>query len=86
MRQIPLHWNFQNNQLVRVFIFRNFIECVHFITKISSLAESAEHHPEIQIFKYKHVKVVLTTHDAENTVTEKDILLAEMIDEEYKRL
>lgn len=79
MNEMPLHWNYSNNKLIRVFIFKNFVECVHFITEIMPLAEAAEHHPDVEIFGYKHVKVTLTTQDAKLSVTEKDIQLAKQI-------
>jgi|GEM_PF-2298125 len=77
----PLRWQYIENELQRTFIFRNFVECVRFITDITPLAEKLQHHPDISVFSYKHVKITLSTHDAGKTVTQKDILLAEMINE-----
>jgi 4a-hydroxytetrahydrobiopterin dehydratase len=79
MDKTPLHWNLIENKLTRIFIFKNFVECVHFITGITPLAESMEHHPDIEIYAYKHVKVTLSTYDANHNVTEKDYQLAEQI-------
>lgn len=73
-------WINENNSLVRVFTFGNFVEAVDFVNKIVPLAEKLGHHPDIEIFSYKKVKVKLTTHDAGNKVTEKDIKLAKEID------
>ncbi len=76
----PLHWQDIDNTLVRVFIFSNFVQCVDFITKITVVAEQMHHHPDIEIFQYKHVRISLSTKDAGNTITEKDIQLAMAID------
>jgi 4a-hydroxytetrahydrobiopterin dehydratase len=42
------------------------------------LADTADHHPEIEI-RFKEVRLTLHTHDV-GGVTEKDITLAEQID------
>ncbi len=79
--QIPTHWQINKNVLVRVFIFENFSQCVDFISRILPLAETAHHHPDIEIFSYKHVRVALSTHDQGKQITQKDIELAEKINE-----
>lgn len=76
-------WTNENNSLVRVFTFNNFIEAVGFVNEIIPLAEKANHHPDVEIFGYKIVKIKLTTHDKGNRVTEKDIELAKEIDKIY---
>ena len=53
------------------------MEAVAFVDKIVPLAEQAGHHPDIEIFAYKNVRITLTTHDAGNTITKKDLSLAE---------
>ena len=48
-------------------------------------AEKMDHHPEWSNV-YNKVKVRLTTHDAGNTVTEKDKKLSEIISTLYGRM
>ena len=48
------------------------------MTKVALLAEKADHHPNWQNV-YNRVSISLTTHDAGNTVTEKDVALATAI-------
>lgn len=72
-------WINENNSLVKTFTFKNFVEAVSFVDKIVPLAEKLNHHPDIEIFSYKNVKVNLTTHE-EGKITEKDIELAKEID------
>jgi 4a-hydroxytetrahydrobiopterin dehydratase len=57
--------------------FKDFIQAVEFVNKLVEPAESAGHHPDIEI-SYNTVKISLTTHDA-NGLTQKDFDLAEII-------
>ncbi len=76
-------WNSSEGQLHREFEFKNFIEAFAFVTKVALLAERVNHHPEIRIL-YNVVEIYLSTHDEENTITEKDRHLAEKIDMVFK--
>lgn len=77
------NWINEEGMLVKTFTFDNFVKAVDFVNKIVPLAEKVNHHPDIEIFSYKNVKVKLTTHDEGNKVTKKDIKLAEEIDKVY---
>ena len=72
-------WKLIDNQLVREFKFKDFIEAFGFMTKVALLAQQANHHPEWSNV-YNKVKICLTTHDADG-ITQKDIDLALAIDE-----
>jgi 4a-hydroxytetrahydrobiopterin dehydratase len=72
-------WTKENNSLVKTFTFKNFVEAVNFVNKIVPIAERLNHHPDVEIFSYKNVKITLITHE-ENKVTEKDINLSMEID------
>lgn len=73
-------WKEINNSLQQSFEFKNFIEAFAFMTKVAFLAEKMNHHPEWKNV-YNKVDITLTTHDAGNTVTEKDRKLAEQINQ-----
>ncbi|WP_130734510.1 4a-hydroxytetrahydrobiopterin dehydratase [Flavobacterium sp. J27] len=73
-------WKEIDNSLQRSFEFQNFIEAFAFMTKVAFLAEKMNHHPEWKNV-YNKVEITLTTHDAGNTVTEKDRKLAEQINQ-----
>lgn len=75
-------WQETNNQLKRSFKFKNFIDAFAFMTKVAFAAEKINHHPNWSNV-YNQVDILLTTHDAGNTVTEKDWALAKKIDEIY---
>jgi len=72
-------WNTKDNKLEKEFIFKDFVAAFAFLTKIAIVAEKQNHHPEIYNV-YNKVKISLQTHDAGNTVTEKDFTLAKTID------
>lgn len=72
-------WKEENNTLSKTFQFKNFIEAFAFMTKVAFLAEKQNHHPNWSNV-YNSVTINLTTHDAGNTVTEKDRTLAASID------
>ena len=50
-----------------------------FLNRVAEVAEAHGHHPEI-FNVYGTVRLTLTTHDAGNTVTDKDHQLAAAID------
>lgn len=72
-------WEEKKNQLYRKFVFNNFIEAFSFMTKVAILAEKANHHPT-WTNTWNTVEVWLSTHDAGNIVTDKDLALAKAID------
>jgi 4a-hydroxytetrahydrobiopterin dehydratase len=72
-------WKEENNQLHRSFEFRNFVEAFAFMTKVAFAAEKMGHHPNWTNV-YNKVNIQLCTHDANDTITEKDIQLAKEID------
>ncbi len=73
-------WKKTDASLKGSFKFSNFIEAFSFLTKVAILAEKHNHHPKIEN-AYNKVVLTLTTHDANNTVTEKDYNLAQAIEE-----
>ena len=74
------NWKEENNALHRTFTFRNFPEAMAWMVKAGYAIEKLNHHPEWTIV-YNKVAVKLTTHDAGNTVTDKDRELARLLDE-----
>jgi 4a-hydroxytetrahydrobiopterin dehydratase len=70
-------WSVEGKQLVSNRQFGDFIEAIAFVNKLVEPAESAAHHPDIEI-SYNRVKITLTTHDA-GGLTHKDFDLAGVI-------
>ncbi len=73
-------WRFENDRLRKRFQFSSFREAMSFMVRLSFEAEMLNHHPEL-INVYNRVDVVLTTHDAGNRVTARDIALAKSIEQ-----
>lgn len=73
-------WNERNNALEGEFKFNNFQEAFGFMQRVAFLAEKQGHHPTFEN-TFNKVKLILTTHDEGNKVTEKDYKLSKAIDE-----
>ncbi|MBL7876170.1 MAG: 4a-hydroxytetrahydrobiopterin dehydratase [Cyclobacteriaceae bacterium] len=73
-------WIEENNRLKKTFKFKDFIEAFGFMTKVALLAEKMDHHP-FWTNVYNTVSFELSTHDAGDTVTDKDRKLAQAIDQ-----
>ena len=65
------------------FTFRDFSEAFAFMTRTALEAEKMDHHPDWHNV-YNTVQVSLSTHDAGNCVTEKDLKLAKSMSHFYK--
>lgn len=74
-----MSWETKENALYRLFRFNNFSEAFSFMTRVALLAEQQGHHPRWSNV-YNTVEIWLCTHDAGNTITEKDVQLAKSID------
>jgi len=75
-------WKEEDNKLKAEFKFTDFNEAFAFISSVALAAEKANHHP-FWSNVYNQVNIELTTHDAGNTITDKDKSLAEAIDNIY---
>jgi 4a-hydroxytetrahydrobiopterin dehydratase len=71
-------WQLESGELVRTFLFKDFRASLAFVNKVGDLAESAGHHPDIDI-RYNKVRLALVTHDA-GGITQKDFDLAAAAD------
>lgn len=72
-------WTEHNNELFQSFKFKDFSEAFAFMTRVAILAEKHNHHPNWSNV-WNKVDIHLNTHDAGDTVTEKDRKLAKAID------
>jgi len=72
------NWTEKNNKLSRTFEFDDFVQAFGFMTQIALVAEKMNHHPEWSNV-YNKVEIHLSTHDADNTVTDLDRKLAKKI-------
>tara|TARA_Y100001968_G_C18948064_1_gene521862 strand:- start:121 stop:417 length:297 start_codon:yes stop_codon:yes gene_type:complete len=72
-------WTFAEDKLSREYCFESFTEAMGFIAEMAFACEKTNHHPEL-FNVYNRVEIGLTTHDAGNKVTEKDVELAAEIE------
>jgi 4a-hydroxytetrahydrobiopterin dehydratase len=70
-------WTVEGSKLHSLRTFKNFLQAMEFVNKLVEPAESAGHHPDIEI-SYNKVRITLTTHDA-GGLTQKDFELAKEI-------
>lgn len=75
------NWNLIGDEKIeKVFDFQNFTHALLFVNNVGKIAEEENHHPDIAIVSYKHVKVTLSTH-AIGGLSENDFIMAAKIDE-----
>ncbi len=67
-------WAETGGQIHRTFQFKDFVEAMKFVNKVSEQAELDQHHPDILI-RWNKVTLTLSTHDAAG-ITPKDFALA----------
>ena len=71
-------WKKSGATILRTFVFKDFPAAIRFVNAVAKLAESAWHHPDIDI-RWNKVALTLTTHDA-GGLTAKDFKLAKQFD------
>jgi 4a-hydroxytetrahydrobiopterin dehydratase len=72
-------WRREGETIVRDLEFADFVAAVAFVNAVAALAEQADHHPDMLVHAYKHVRLTLTTHSA-GGLTARDFELAAAID------
>ena len=71
-------WARAGDAIERTYSFDGFPAAIAFVQRVADLAESADHHPDIDI-RYDTVRLALSTHSA-GGITDKDMNLAARID------
>ena len=74
----PDGWVSADGMLRRELKFADFSEAWGFMNRVALTAERMQHHPNWSNV-WNKVTIELATHDAGDTVTEKDVALAEAI-------
>jgi 4a-hydroxytetrahydrobiopterin dehydratase len=73
-------WAHEDDALRKAFTFDDFRAALAFIVRVGFEAEGRDHHPNLTNV-YNRVEIALTTHDAGNRVTQKDVDLASAIEQ-----
>jgi 4a-hydroxytetrahydrobiopterin dehydratase len=71
-------WKRKSNALVKEFQLPSFRDAIVFVNRVATLADDADHHPDIDI-RYDRVTLRLSTHSVRG-ITDKDLRLAEQVD------
>jgi len=71
-------WELKDKHLERTIEFPSYLKLIEFVNTITSVAESLNHHPDMDI-RYKKLKFYLSTHDLDGVST-LDVELAKKID------
>jgi 4a-hydroxytetrahydrobiopterin dehydratase len=78
--RLPDGWERDGDEITRTYDFDDYLDGITFATHVGEVAEEEFHHPEI-IIGYQTVEVRLTSHE-EGGVTDKDIRLANLFNDE----
>jgi 4a-hydroxytetrahydrobiopterin dehydratase len=74
-----VQWRREGDTLVRDVECKGFHSAMALANAVADAANEANHHPDIFIHDYKHVRLTLSTH-SEGGITENDFALARAID------
>jgi len=77
---LPDGWTYEDDEVVRVFEFDDYLRGVNFAQLVGEIAEAQAHHPTMEI-RYKELEIRLSTHEA-GGVTDKDLEMAQLIESE----
>ena len=85
LKNLP-HWRYlaKTKSIATTHKAKNFLDVVRLIRKIAVLAEKADHHPDLHLTRYRHLRIVLSTHSL-GQVSFKDIHLASKIEKLLSR-
>ena len=72
-------WERRGNQILKTFVRKDFANAIMFVNEVADAAETAGHHPDIDI-RWNKVTLALSSH-AEGGLTDSDFQLAARIQE-----
>ena len=72
-------WGDSKQKLERTFKFKDFNEAIDFVNKVAKIAETQNHHPDIEI-NYNKVRISITDHE-KGGVSDKCHKLVKSIDD-----
>ncbi|MBJ8343667.1 4a-hydroxytetrahydrobiopterin dehydratase [Antrihabitans sp. YC2-6] len=71
-------WTKADKAITRTFERPSFLDGIEFVRRVGEAAESANHHPDIDI-RWRKVTLTLSTH-SEGGITDLDVSLAQTVD------
>jgi 4a-hydroxytetrahydrobiopterin dehydratase len=76
-------WSREEDFITKEFHFKTFLAGIRFVDSVAMVAESLEHHPDIQVV-WTTVTLKIQTHD-EGGITKLDIALAEEVEHSLRQ-
>jgi 4a-hydroxytetrahydrobiopterin dehydratase len=74
-----LEWEREGDEIVRSWTFSDFAAAMAFANRVADAAEVANHHPDIFVHGWNHVRLSLTNHSA-GGLTDADFDMARRFD------
>lgn len=74
LRVVPA-WTRDGPSLTRTFAYRDWKQAIAFVDRVAVVAEKLQHHPDVHIEGYRHVRIVTTTHSTK-MLSDADLSLA----------
>jgi 4a-hydroxytetrahydrobiopterin dehydratase len=71
-------WEKVNQEIVKVFLFKNYYQTMAFVNAVAFIAHQEDHHPDMEV-SYKTCKVRYSTH-AIGGLSENDFICAAKVD------
>ena len=72
-------WSREGDAIAREWTVGDFAGAIAFVNRVAELAERANHHPDVHVHGWNHVRLTLSTH-SQGGLTEADFELAGEID------
>jgi 4a-hydroxytetrahydrobiopterin dehydratase len=72
-------WTREADAIRRTIVCTDFRGAIALVNTVAEAAETANHHPDIEVRRYRRVTFILSTHAA-NAITARDFELAAEID------
>lgn len=79
LHEVP-EWSLNGDAIVLDHTFPDFRSALNWIGRVGEIAEEENHHPDLLLYSYKHVRTTLSTH-AIGGLSENDFILASKIDQ-----
>lgn len=81
LRRITPEWQYcaTDNELIRVFHFKNYHQTIEFVNKLAEIAHRENHHPQLSV-GYNRCRVSFQTHTVHG-LTANDFICAAKIDQ-----
>lgn len=72
-------------KIYRKYVMKSFLSAFRFMNDVAQLAEKENHHPDIHLTDYRHLRIDLSTH-AVDGLSENDFILAQQISQLHPEL